>query len=243
MTISEARKRLESLDLVIHAGPNPTRGMIRSQNPLAGTIVQRGSTVHVHFAQTATPVLVPDVKNLTFGMAAQRVQAAGLRIRAGNAEHGPVVSQTPAPGQKVARDTLVTVRFAQPKPPVHVPNVVGLTDAEARHRLQTVGLRIQHGNAVHGRVKSQSPAAGKSVARDTTVTVFFTQAPAPVRVPNVIGLTHAEANKQLHAVGLRIRAGNAIHGKVTRQSPAAGTSATRDSQVTVFYPATHHAHR
>jgi hypothetical protein len=86
-------------------------------------------------------------------------------------------------------------------------------------------------------VISQNPGAGASVAAGSAVNLVVSTGPAPVNVPNVVGLTQAAATTAITNAGLVVGAvtqqpSNAVPaGSVISQNPSAGTSVAAGSAV------------
>jgi eukaryotic-like serine/threonine-protein kinase len=124
------------------------------------------------------------------------------------------------PGEK-AQDAVVT------------PNVIGRSLDEARHILDSVGLQHALGDerasttVPPNAVLAQTPTAGTSVRRLTSVRLDVSAGPRRVRVPSVAGLTTDDAEKLLGDSGLTVatarqEASNAPRGEVLRSRPDAG---------------------
>jgi hypothetical protein len=124
-----------------------------------------------------------------------------------------------------------------------VPNEIGRADlATAEAGIRAAGLvpKAAGASAVgnKGSVTAESPAAGTIVAAGTTVTLTYTL--PKVTVPSEIGRTDlATAEAGIRAAGLVPRAvgasGAGNKGKVTAESPAAGTKVAKGSTVTLTY--------
>jgi beta-lactam-binding protein with PASTA domain len=90
---------------------------------------------------------------------------------------------------------------------------------------------------VAGVVISQSPTAGTSAAKGTAVNLVVSSGPAPVAVPNVVGLTQAAASTAITGAGLVVgtvtmqSSPTVVAGVVISQSPTAGTSVAKGSAV------------
>jgi len=135
---------------------------------------------------------------------------------------------------------------------VIVPDVVGRTDLDTAEGIITQAGLVPHaagdsGTGNKGSVTAQSPAAGSTVSKGSSVTLTYTvpasTASASVEVPNVIGRTDLDTAKGLitdaglkataSAASVAASAGN--KGKVTSQSPKAGTKVAKGSTVTLVY--------
>jgi serine/threonine-protein kinase len=112
---------------------------------------------------------------------------------------------------------------------VAVPELRGLTEAEARANLKAVGLVFlsaprESGSSVKpGLVARQSVPPGQSLPRAHPVSVAL--ADELPKVPDVLGLSEGEATVRLAAVGYKVQLGEPIvregaaEGKVLEQSP------------------------
>jgi hypothetical protein len=132
----------------------------------------------------AAPNLVPDVRGLEEHEATRVLADHGFGARAldvslqfNDFRIGDVVTQLPEPGSIAAADSIVTIGVGRAGP-VRVPDLIGLTEAEAIHTLEAVGLNA-HPTPDECRfpdsVVDQSIAAGSFVAAGATVEIRFDQ--------------------------------------------------------------------
>src|ERR1700680_4674123 len=124
-----------------------------------------------------------------------------------------------------------------------VPNVEGLTQAAATTAITAAKLTggtvtQQTSNTVAaGKVISQDPASGSSVAQGSPMNLVISSGPQMVTVPNVEGLTQDAATAAITAAKLMMgavphQANNTVAtGKVISQDPANGSSAAQGSSV------------
>lgn len=173
------------------AGTEP--GTVVAQQPAANQQVEPGSAVQVWVTVGEETVEVKDVAGLNWQDAQDELARAGLRTRlvqkfGTGKPKDTVVSQDPRPGVRVAKNEVVTLYIAaeQEAPPpvqVEVPDVTGLTEDEAKDKLDEVGLKMKVAGKVEteeaepGTVLRQDPAAGKKVDKNSTVEVRLAQAP------------------------------------------------------------------
>jgi beta-lactam-binding protein with PASTA domain len=105
---------------------------------------------------------------------------------------------------------------------VEVPNVTGLTVAEASQTAARLGLNLNLENHFYstvvppGSVLSQAPAPGTKVRREWVLRVTESIGPQRVSVPNVVGQTEREATVTIRRLALEL-------GTVA-YIPAAGTA-------------------
>ena len=95
------------------AGSSQAPDTITKQDPPAGTLVPRGSTIKVTYAAAATSATVPDLRNQTEAAAAVAIAQAGLALGIRTDAADPnvpadlIVSQDPRAGLLVARGTAI----------------------------------------------------------------------------------------------------------------------------------------
>ncbi len=122
-----------------------------------------------------------------------------------------------------------------------VPNLIGLTQEDAVAQIKqsnyfTEGsIKEQYSDKVaKGEVVDQDPDPGKGAAQGTPIDLVISKGEQPaqdVTVPDLIGLTPSEAEKELSKVGLKGQAGDSIfsdeveNGKVAAQEPKSNASA------------------
>jgi len=124
---------------------------------------------------------------------------------------------------------------------VDVPNVVGmkLEEARARLALQPLNTEVLYQKAKPlqrpGVVIRQLPKKGTLSSYDSVIVVLAK--PVNGLVPNVVGLTLAEARAKLKSLGLRLRAGAFVQGRsghVVAQQPLRGGAVKPGMTVTLF---------
>ena len=147
--------------------------------------------------------------------------------------------------QAVARDVLrylgvPTTREERvdPRRLRQVPSLMNLTRQEARERAQAAGFEVTfEGNGP--RVVGQFPAAGAQLEQGSTI-ILYTEAAyrqdeeGRVTVPDLGGLSYADAAERLAAAGLQMEARGDRDGVVAGQQPAAGSRVPIGSKVTVI---------
>ncbi len=123
----------------------------------------------------------------------------------------------------------------------NVPNVVGMSLEDAKARLESAGFPYKTvGDG--GEVTDQTPAGGAIVPNNADIILYMGEEKpdTPATVPNVVGMTAAEANKAITNAGLIMKvtgATSSSSGNVhaISQSAAAGAQLERGSVVTVQF--------
>ena len=131
---------------------------------------------------------------------------------------------------------IVTMHFAIHGAEVSIPNLRGLTIAEAGERAASEGLalhvetRLYSTDVPQGRVVNQSPVPGTLVRRGWRVWLTESLGPQKLAIPNTIGKDERLATIDIRQAGLQVgtvatlpQAG-AQEGAVIAQSPEPGAS-------------------
>jgi len=242
-TTALARQHL-SLTVVRHRYSTtvPT-GIILRMIPAAGTSMKQGSTVGVVVSGGPPPVTVPTLTDVTGDCAAVTsvLAAAGLKTACTHENStaitaGTVIRWNPQGAAPLGSTVSVVVSSG---PPIEtIPTLAGSTCAAATTTLQAIGMQIsctnQYSDTVpDGQVVSWNPTG--TAPEGTTVTVVISQGPAPVPVPNLVGMHLQDALTALQNAGLV--AGNITNAsgsaRVTSTSPPAGTQVQKGTSVDI----------
>jgi len=216
----------------------PAGDVIRTQ-PTFGTMVEEGATIEVYVSSGPEEIEVPPVVGQTRAEAERLITEAGLSIgqvseRAdATFAEGIVVEQDPPQGARVGEDAPVNLVVSTGPETVIVPNLVNLSERDATAQLQSLGLLVrvqdEHSDEVaRDLVIRSDPVADSEVQLGDTVLIVISQGPAPVEVPDLVGLTQAEAEAALAELGLTMVADtqgvadSSQDGLVIDQNPNAG---------------------
>jgi serine/threonine-protein kinase len=190
---------------------------------------------------------VPLVNNEPVATAQTQIKAAHLRSTvidqaSANVNKGLVIKSSPAEGNNVAANTLVTLYVSTGAAPVAVPNVEGKQQSAAETTLQNDGFAVviqQDTTSTEpaGTVVSQDPIGGTTVAPGSKVTLSVSGAAS---VPNVVGLSQASATTSLQSAGFKVNVetvagqNGTAAGDVWQQNPTANSTAAPGSSVTIL---------
>ncbi len=126
---------------------------------------------------------------------------------------------------------------------VEVPKVTGLTEVQAKLKLQDVGFKVVVDRMPRpepeGTVVEQSPRSGDTADEGSTVTISVSQGPAQIAVPDVSGLGRQKAKRRLVKAGFEVAfntepTDSVAQGKAIETQPAAGSSLAAGETVTVI---------
>jgi serine/threonine-protein kinase len=186
-TPEDAERAIRQADLSSRRNPgaeefdDATRvGAVIGLRPAPGTILTVGAPVTVVISKGPAPTKVPDVRGMRQADAVAALTRAGLVVQVqrqfdGQVAGGRAIGTTPRAGTGAARGTTVVLLVSTA--PV-VPEVVGLSVAQARQVLADAGLTSTVSRSLGGfgilggfsdRVIAQSPGAGQPVRPGATI--------------------------------------------------------------------------
>jgi beta-lactam-binding protein with PASTA domain len=221
-------------------------GLVISQSPIGGAAVSIGSSINLILSLGRPNV--PNVVGMPEANAVAAITAVD-NLTVGNVTYEYndtvaqwlVISQNPAGGTVVAVGSFVDLVVSLGRP-IEVPDVVGMTQADAN--LTIVGAELTVGTVTYeysdtipeDKVISQHPVYGTIVPIWSAIDLVVSLGrPA---VPDVVGMTEAEANSTITAVG-NLTVGSVSYeysatvppGLVIRQDPNSGTRVPIGSSV------------
>src|ERR1700693_5873216 len=219
LTQDAATTAITAAKLTVGAVTQQTRNTVAAgnvifQDPASGNSVAQGSQVNLVISSGPQMVTVPKVEGLTQDAATTAITAAKLtggtvtQQTSNTVAAGNVISQDPASGNSVAQGSPVNLVISSGPQMVTVPKVEGLTQDAATTDIRAATLTggtvtQQTSNTVAtGKVISQDPASGNSVALGSPVNLIISSGPQMVTVPNVEGLTQDPATTAITAVKL-----------------------------------------
>jgi eukaryotic-like serine/threonine-protein kinase len=196
---------------------------------------------------TNAPVAVQNVEQLPVKNAETLLHAQGLQTHTVGAPSSTiaatlVISQNPSPGDRVVKDTIVTLTVSTGVPKTTVPALVNLPLGQAETTLENEGLHWSVHNvsssAVEvGSVTASSPPKGQLVPVGTTVRLNVSTGPKTVGVPSVVGEQYASAQSALQGAGFKVTRSDVANAapvdQVVAQSPGAGSAASPGSTITL----------
>jgi serine/threonine-protein kinase len=167
--------------IVPQASPTYPKGEVASTNPQFGTNVSPNSVVTLYVSTGPALVKVPNVVGDQQATAQNTLGNKNFSVNVvpdptSTKPSGTVVSQTPAAGTGAAPNSKVTIYVSGGG--VQVPNVVGLSESSAETILTADGFTPQPNmlagpaSATPGNVFQQQPAAGSTLAKGSTVTIY-----------------------------------------------------------------------
>ena len=210
-------------------------GLVISQNPTSGTLVAPGSSVNLVVSSGPAPVAVPNVVAMTQAAATTTITSAGLTVgtvttaSSQTVASGSVISESPVSGTLVAQGSAVNLVVSTGPPPlVSVPNVVGMTQANATTAITGAGLAVgtvttaSSTTVAAGLVISQNPAGGASVSTGSAVALVISTGP-PSSGPVVDASMFSDGNGPRTITFTTATAGDVIVAFAASDGPTSGT--------------------
>lgn len=227
------------------------KGKLKFEKPLYITaaiilsfVIMIGGTIFFFNQYTNVPVVsVPNIEGESLEKAREIAAEVGLNITENEemvfsekfeAEH--IVSQHPEAGSRIKQSRVLNVTVSKGPQLIKTPNFVGDSLRESLIKLDNLSLKsgdiqyIFRLSEEPGTVINQIPAAGAEVEKGSEITLFVSRGERDIsiRMPDLTGLSQAEAFKLIRDEGLNIGQVNAknskrfVEGQVISQSVKAG---------------------
>lgn len=193
LTRSEAQSQLDRVKMKGRDGgtePHPTAqaGTVIWQDPPPGVLAPEGATVTLVTSGGAAKIPVPDLTGDDGVLAQKILQAAGLTLTRveslpGSAPPGVTMLTRPPAGTFLAPGGAVILVVSQGAATIAVPDLLSMSLADARTRLELEGLQVgtvtrrRTSDASPGTVVAQKPAAGTLAAPGTVVDIVIARTP------------------------------------------------------------------
>lgn len=127
---------------------------------------------------------------------------------------------------------------------VEVPNLLGMTEDEAKQALSELGLGYSKAGEAssdkydEGQIMSQSVKAGETVEPNTTIDVTVSNGKGDIDIPSVVDLSQDEAESELKDAGFDVNvefdySAAVEQGHVISQSPDAGSQGKEGDTITI----------
>ncbi len=251
--IAQARTTLEQAGFKVGTetevySSDVSSGNVVSTDPKAGEQAQKGATIKINVSKGTEQVSVPDLKGKSADDAQKALSQAGLNGQQGDTVYsddvaeGAVASQDTSAGSKANKGDTIVFHLSKGTEKVSIPNVEGMTQANATSKLESAGFSVKVESAASdsvdkGNVIKQSDTG--TAKKGATITITVSTGAASVEVPNVVGKTESDAGAALEKAGFKYdvqpeSSSTVAKGTVIRQSPSSGSSAKKGDTITIF---------
>ncbi len=197
----QAIKELEDAGLKVTVDSEPSDKVkkdfaVRTVPP-EGKEVTKGTRVRLLVSSGPEQVTVPDVTGLSRESAEARLRDEGFSVSVAEQEsdvpEGDVISQNPAGGTQLTSGEKVTITVSTGRPKADVPDVIGMSERNARSSLKAAGLEpvVQQRTVTDpdqdGVVIEQRPGPGTQLDKGRQVVIvigaFELAEPPPTTTP------------------------------------------------------------
>ena len=251
--IAQARTTLEQAGFKVGTetevySSEVSSGNVVSTDPKAGEQAEKGATIKINVSKGTEQVSVPDLKGKSADDAQKALSQAGLNGKQGDTVYsddvseGAVASQDTGAGSKANKGDTIVYHLSKGSEKVSIPNVVGMTQANATSKLESAGFSVNVTTSASddvdkGNVIKQSDTG--TAKKGSTITITVSSGASSVQVPSVVGKTESDAGSTLEKAGFRYdiqreSSSTVAKGNVIRQSPSSGASAKKGDTVTIY---------
>ena len=222
-------------------------GRILESDPSGGGKVDTGGVVKLVISKGQERYVIPVLTGLTPEVAMktltnQPLKSAGITEEFNSTiPKGLVISSNPSNGQKVKRDTPVTILVSKGVEEIAYTTYVGQSGDQAQNELTDAGFNVESSFAYSetiaaGAVISQTPAGLVSAPKGSTITLVVSKGSKFVFIPNVYSIETSKAIAALKDLGLKVKVrsmGKKSVKNVTNVSPKVGAKVLRGTVVTI----------
>lgn len=222
-------------------------GKILESDPSGGDKVDAGGRVNLVVSKGQERYVIPVLTGLTPSAAlkvltSQPLKSAGISEEFNTTiPKGLVISSNPPNGQKVKRDTPVSILVSKGIEEIALTIYVGQSADQAQNELTEAGFNVESSFAYSetvaaGAVVSQTPAGVVSAPKGSTITLVVSRGSKFVFIPNVYSIETNKAMATLKDLGLKVKVrsiGKKTIKYVTNVSPKIGTKVLRGTVVTI----------
>lgn len=226
----------------------------KSKGPIIGVVVVILAIIAVAafmLLNGGKQVSVPDLVGMTYEEASTQIRENGFEVgevtfeNDDDAESGLVLDQNPSANSQAPEGSKINLVISQGSEQVNVPDVVGMSENEARTTLRDNGFILGNvdiddsEDVEKGKIISQNPSAGSKANTGSIVDIVVSGGVEEVEVPDITNMDVAEAKRTVEGLGLTIKQGKSEasdtvpEGSIILQDPEAGDRVKKGS--TVYY--------
>ena len=251
LTVKEATGELADLGLDLKVEREefsediPENRVIKS-SPAGGGRISPDGTVEVTISKGKERYIVPTLQGLKIeiaeGLISDNNLVVGEIIEEFSSEFpkGFILRSNPAAGERIKRDSQVTLYISKGVEQVGVSSYQGKSGEQALNELTEAGFDVETKYVFSedlpiGAVVSQIPSGG-DIDKGSVITLTVSKGSQFVFIPNVFSLSEAKAIDTLKDLDLKVvvkKVGNKKTKVVTNISPKVGDKVKRGSTVTI----------
>lgn len=254
-TEQEAQQSLDSLGLLVDLqreySDDVAEGFVIRTEPAAQAQVPNGSTVVLVVSLGPRIETVPRVVGIPQEDAIDRILEAGFddvgeitEVYSDFVPAGEVMESDPPAGEMVPHSTRIALTVSLGPEPITIPDVVGMPESAALTMLRddfALDVAVVYERTAEqpkGNVFRTDPASGTAGTRTQQITVYVSDGPPLVSVPDVRGKDFKDAKDELEELGFVVNGKNEpwnFSKIVFTQDPAPNTQVEPGSTVFLQY--------
>ena len=251
LTVKEATSDLADLGLDLKVEREefsediPENRVINS-SPAGGGRISPDGTVEVTISKGKERYIVPTLQGLKIEIAEGLIKDNKLVVGeiieefSGEFPKGFIMRSSPAAGERIKRDSQVTLYLSKGVEQVGVSSYQGKSGEQALNELTEAGFEVETKYVFSedlpiGAVVSQIPSGG-DIDKGSVITLTVSKGSQFVFIPNVFSLSEVKAIDTLKDLDLKVvvkKVGNKKTKVVTNISPKVGEKVKRGSTVTI----------
>ena len=251
LTVKEATSDLADLGLDLKVEREefsediPENRVINS-SPAGGGRISPDGTVEVTISKGKERYIVPTLQGLKIEIAEGLIKDNNLVVGeiieefSGEFPKGFIMRSSPAAGERIKRDSQVTLYLSKGVEQVGVSSYQGKSGEQALNELTEAGFDVETKYVFSedlpiGAVVSQIPSGG-DIDKGSVITLTVSKGSQFVFIPNVFSLSEVKAIDTLKDLDLKVvvkKVGNKKTKVVTNISPKVGEKVKRGSTVTI----------
>ena len=251
LTVKEATSDLADLGLDLKVEREefsediPENRVINS-SPAGGGRISPDGTVEVTISKGKERYIVPTLQGLKIEIAEGLIKDNNLVVGeiieefSGEFPKGFIMRSSPAAGERIKRDSQVTLYLSKGVEQVGVSSYQGKSGEQALNELTEAGFDVETKYVFSedlpiGAVVSQIPSGG-DIDKGSVITLTVSKGSQFVFIPNVFSLSEVKAIDTLKDLDLKVvvkKVGNKKTKVVTNISPKVGDKVKRGSTVTI----------
>jgi serine/threonine-protein kinase len=250
----EAQQALEAAGLVTDVertnSDDVLADIVIGTDPSSQTQVPNGAKITIIVSNGPSMSTVPSLVGKIEGDSINTLADAGFKVGTSVKKYddsipkGEVMTQEPEAGKSVRHDSTVTLTVSDGPKPVSIPDVVGMSESDATSALEEDALvvtvqRARSSDQDKGDVFKQDPAADADGFRTDAVTIWVSDGPPLVSVPNFVFDPVDQAVQEAKDAGLvpelSARWPFSSQNQIADQSIAPGTDVERGTSIVLIY--------
>ena len=220
---------------------------------LLGAVSVLSAWITIRFVIVGQEVVVPQVVGLSLNEATELARSQGLylavrtELHSDEVRENEIMEQDPSPGLRLKVNKRIYVIVSRGSREIMVPNLVGLTLAQAQIRLNEDGIELgrvmfsKSNNVVEGTVAAHEPPPGTEYVDSSPMTLLVSSGPEEIAfvMPDLIGRHVDDVVRFLQDAGLRLGDiteedyEGLVAGTITGQTPRPGSRVAATDIITL----------